>query len=246
MPAVLSPTHLLAVLQPWAEVAEPIHRRLADLIEAEPGHETLWVGCGSGRSVFWWAQRFESHVQGIDPDVRAIERAERTARAAGLLKVATFQSADPTDLPHEGAVFDLTIANLLYLPGADAERVIAECGRVARPMSAVAAIVPTWLSTPEPELAERVAALGLQPRFVMEWKGYCRQAGIVELTVVDPAPEGEWMVAGRVGTVVRGWRTARWSGVRFVLGREFRALRVLAVRRVLGISIVKGTRWPHA
>jgi len=42
----------------------------------------------------------------------------------------------------------------------------------------------------------------------------------------------------------RGWRVAKWRGVRFILSPEFRVLHRLAQQRVLGLSIIKGTRSP--
>jgi len=246
MPLPLSPASMMAVLQPWADVAEPIHRRLAQLVDAEAGQEVLWVGCGAGRSVLWWARRFQTHVQGVDADHRAIEKAERSSREAGLTGLATFQAADATDLPHEDRTFDLTIANLLCLTGIGGERAVAELGRVARPMSTVAAIVPTWLKTPNPDEARLIGSTGLEPHLLMEWKGFFRAAGIVELLVEEAAIDGGWIAEGRVGLLVRGWRAARWAGVRTVLSREFMTLRRLAHRRMLGLSIVKGTRWPHS
>ncbi len=236
----------MAVLQPWAEVAEPIHRRLARLVDAEPGQEVLWVGCGAGRSVLWWAKRYETHVQGVDAEQAAIESAERSSRDAGLASLATFQTADPGDLPHEDRMFDVTIANLLCVCDVDGAKVVAELGRVARPMSTVAALVPTWFSTPDPPDARIIESTGLQPRLLMEWKGFFRSAGIVELTVEEAASDGKWIADGWFGLLVRGWRAARWTGVRTVLSRPFLTLRKLARRRVLGLSIVKGTRWPHS
>jgi SAM-dependent methyltransferase len=246
MPPRLSPTALLAVLQPWAEVAEPIHRRLAQLAEAQTGQEVLWVGCGSGRSVLWWAQRFATHIEGVDPDHDAVDAAEKAARIAGLQRLATFQTAEPADLPHEVQVFDVTIANLLALPGADGAAVLKEAGRVARPMSTVMALVPTWLSTPDPEDARLLEAVNLKPQLVVEWKSFLRLGGVVELSVEEAAQDGGWIASGWVGLLIRGWRAARWAGVRAVMSREFRALRTLALGRVLGLSIIKGTRWPHA
>ncbi|NIM50031.1 MAG: methyltransferase domain-containing protein [Gemmatimonadales bacterium] len=241
----LSPTGLLAILQPWADVAEPIHRRLAQLADAEPGQEVLWVGCGSGRSVLWWAERFRTHIEGVDPDHNAIEAAERASRRADLASLVTFQTATPDDLPHEAQVFDVTIANLLYLFGTDGARILQEAGRVARPMSTVMALVPSWLSTPDPEDARLLGSLGLQPHLLVEWKSFFREAGIVELSVEDAALDGNWIAYGWIGLLIRGWRAARWVGVGMVLSREVRTLRSLARQRVLGLSIVKGTRWPH-
>ncbi|MDH3456099.1 MAG: class I SAM-dependent methyltransferase [Gemmatimonadota bacterium] len=245
MPARLSPTGLMAVIQPWADVAEPIHRRLAKLVDAEPKQEVLWVGCGSGRSVLWWAQRFETHVQGVDLDHQAIEMAERSVRDAGLARLATFQAIDAPELPHEAQVFDLTIANLLYLADTDGAQIVKEMGRVARPMSVVAAIVPSWLSTPEEPDVAAVKSLGLYPALLVEWKSYFRAAGVVELSVEDAASDGGWMSPNRIGSVARGWRAAQWAGVRAALSPEVATLRRLAQRRVLGLSMVKGTRWPH-
>jgi SAM-dependent methyltransferase len=236
----------MAVVQPWAEVAEPIHRRVAQLVDAESGQEVLWVGCGSGRSVLWWTGRFQTHVVGVDPDHDAIESAERAARDVGLSSLATFQTAEPADLPHESEVFDVTIVNMLYLPGADGESVMREAGRVARPMSTIAALVPSWLSTPDPEDVRLLESIGIRARLLMEWKSFFRLGGIVELSVEDAAQDGGWLGRGRLRLLVRGWRAAGWAGVRMVLGREFKVLRALAERRVLGLSLVKGTRWPHA
>lgn len=245
MPSRLPPTQLLAILQPWTEIAEGIHRRLAQITEPEPQHEVLWIGCGSGRSVLWWAERFGSHIQGVDPDQAAVDEAEVQARSAGLHTIVTFQTAVPTELPHEEQVFDITVVNLLHLLGFEGEAVLREVGRVARPMSAVVALAPCWLSTPDEVDREHMAALGLFPQLLVEWKNQFRLAGAVELSVEDAALDGRWIAQGLVRLVVRGWWAARWAGVRTMLSAEVRALRSLARRRILGLSIIKGTRWPH-
>jgi len=245
MPVRLSPTQFTTVIQPWAEVAEPIHRRLARLIDAEPGQEVLWIGCGAGRPVLWWTKRFETHVEGIDPDPKAIDAAEAAARETGLSRYSTFQTAMPTNLPHEAEVFDVTCADLLHLLGVDGSQVLQEAARVARPMSTVAALVPCWLSVPDPNDASLLASFGLVPQLLVEWKSAFRLAGIVEITVEDSALDGKWIAQGGFGTLVRGWWAARWAGVTSVLSPEFKALRAMAQGRVLGLSIIKGIRWPH-
>ena len=245
MPTGLASAKFIAILQPWAEIAEPIHRRLAQVVDAAAGQEVLWVGCGGGRSALWWARRFQTHVQAIDPDGGATDTAEHTAREAGLAALTSFQQSELRDLPHEAGVFDLTVADFLSLrtEEGDGEHLIAELARVARPMSTVAALVPCWLSTPSDADAAAIAALGLHPAVLMEWKSFFRNAGVVELAVEDAAQNGQWIAPGWVGLVLRGWRAARWAGVRTVLGTNTRTLRRLAQRRVLGYSIVKGVRW---
>lgn len=241
----LSPSELLTILQPWAEVAAPIHDRLARFADVPPESETLWVGCGAGRSVLWWAARFPAHVVGVDPDGVAIEAAEATSRTAGLDARVNFQTAAADDLPHETDVFDLTIVNVLQLRSADGRVVFTQVARVARPGSVVVALVPTWLRTPSEDEARRVRALGIHPRLLMEWKTSLRDAGLVELAVVDAAQDGGWIADGWLGLLLRGWRVSRWRGVRAVLGRNLRTFRRLAVTRALGLSLVRGVRWPH-
>jgi SAM-dependent methyltransferase len=245
MPPNISPAKLVAILQPWAEVAEAIHRRLAQIVDAATGQEVLWVGCGGGRSVLWWARRFDTHVQGIDPDGGAMDTAEETARNAGLGQLTSFQPGEMGDLPNEEGVFDLSIADFLSLRSSagDGAELIKELGRVARPMSTVAALVPCWLSTPQEADIAAVSALGIHPSLLVEWKSFFRNAGIVELIVEDAAQDGRWIAQGWLGLLLRGWRAAGWAGVRLVLGRELRVLRRLAQRRVMGYSIVKGVRW---
>jgi ubiquinone/menaquinone biosynthesis C-methylase UbiE len=245
MPTRLSPAALLAILQPWAAVAEPIHRRLAQLADAEPGQDVLWIGCGAGRSVLWWAERFQTHIEGVDADQVAIDVAERAVRQAGLARFATFQTAVPADLPHEARVFDVTVVQMLQLPDADGAAVMREAARVARPMSAVVAVVPSWLSAPGELEARQIAALRIKPLMLVEWKRFLREAGVVELSVEDAAADARWLAVGWLGLLLRGWRAARWSGVRFVLSRPFRVLRAMALRRMLGLSLIRGTRWPH-
>ena len=245
MPRRLNSTTLLSILQPWSEVAEPIYRRVARLADAEPGRETLWIGCGAGRSVLWWCERFKTLTEGIDPEPEAIEEADNSARREGLTKLTTFQVADPTDLPHENQVFDTVVVHVLHLPSPKGREVIGEAGRVARPMAPVIAIAPSWLQTPSVKDVAAVESLGMSPQLAVEWKGFFREAGIVELSVEAAAGEGRWILQNTLALIVRGWRAAGWSGVRTVMGRSVRALRRLARKRVLGLSVIKGTRWPH-
>jgi ubiquinone/menaquinone biosynthesis C-methylase UbiE len=196
--------------------------------------------------VLWWTERFGTHVEGTDPDPVAIDQADKAARATGFQRLATFQVTEATNLPHEEQVFDVVVVNFTSLGGGDGSKIMSEAGRVARPMATVMALVPTWLSSPEPADATLLEATGLTPQLLVEWKNYFRQAGIVELSVEEAAQDAGWIASGWVNLVARGWMAARWRGVRAVLSREFRTLRSLALRRVLGLSIIKGTRWPHS
>lgn len=236
---------LLRALQPWHEVDEGIHRRILQVVDAKPEQEVLWIGSGSGRGVLWWANRLNARVHGIDPDPESIERAEATVRELGLASRVTLQVGNPEDLPHESQAFDLVIIHMLYLPGADAVKVVREAARVVRGYGVVAGVVPTWSSRPSPLDAERLGALGIHPFLLVEWKQFFREAGLVELVAEDAALDGSWISQQWPWVVMSAWRAGGWSAVRSVLSRPVFTLARLARRRILGLSILKGTRWPH-
>lgn len=241
----LSPSVLLTVLQPWTEVVEPIYKRVAQMIDADDWGETLWVGCGSGRSVLWWVQKFSSITQGLDPDPEAVESAEARVRGTDLAKFVTFQVADPSNLPHEDHVFDSVVVHTLYMRGVDMEAVLDEAVRVLRPRGNVVVIAPSWLQTPRKQDEKLIDSLGFSPQLTVEWKGCLRDSGAVELTVEEAAKDGKWFAPGLLSLVVRGWHASGWIGARTMLSREVLALRRLVRKRVLGLSILKGARWPH-
>ncbi len=245
MPIRLTPSILLTALQPWTDVVEPLYKRVAQLADANDGGETLWIGCGSGRSVIWWSQKFKTITQGLDPDADAIESAEERVRGTDLARNVTFQVANPVNLPHEDHVFDTVVVHLLYLRNAEWETVLREAVRVLRPMGSIVVIAPSWLQTPQDADAALIESLGFSPRVTMEWKGHLREAGAVELAVEEATRDGVWFATGLFSLVVRGWHAAGWAGSRSMLSREVWALRRLARKRILGLSIVKGARWPQ-
>jgi SAM-dependent methyltransferase len=245
MPFKLTRSVLLTALQPWTEVVEPIYKRVAELTDANSDGETVWIGCGSGRSVLWWTQRFDTMTHGLDPDPKAIEGAEERVRGTSLSGRVTFQQADPSNLPHEDQVFDTVIVHMLYLQCDDGEQILREAVRVVRPLGSVVVIAPSWLQTPKDSDARLIESLGFAPRVTMEWKGYLRDAGAVELTVEEAAKEGHWFAQGFFSLIIRGWHAAGWGGAWSMLRREIWALRRLTRKKILGLSIVKGARWPH-
>ena len=53
--------------------------------------------------------------------------------------------SDPTDLPHEDAVFDTVVVHMLHLPSPDGKGILREASRVARPMGTVRG-VKRWVA----------------------------------------------------------------------------------------------------
>ncbi len=243
MPTTVSSAHFLTILRPWGAVSEPTYKRMGQLLDVDPGHEVLWIGTGSARSVMWWAERFKTHIVGLDPESDSVEVAEAAARAAGFANQIAFQVAPAHDLPYEEDVFDLVVINALSLLGHDYKAIIREAGRVARPGASVVALVPSWQREADPADAALLSQrLRFTPQLVVEWRRWFREGQIGDLAVEDVAPNSHWIETHFVGLIVRGWRVARWRGIRFVLSDGVRTLRQLVHQRVLGLSIIKGTR----
>ncbi len=238
----LSPAAVLALVQP-RPAEESIQRRLVILADVQPANATLWIGVGTGTSALWLAERLRSPVEGITPDPALVERAEAAARARGIGALATFQLADPAELPHEPAMFDFTVINLMHLPWSDGDRALREAGRVAKPLTTVVTIAPVWLGEPTRAEARAVRGLGVHPRRVIEWKDAVRSGGMVELEVEEAARDGEWVTQSRLAIAARGWHEWGWAGLRAAANRRIRVLQRLARRRTLGLVIIKGTRW---
>jgi len=237
---------LVTILQPWDEIAEPLHRRLVHVLDPSPEWDTLWVGAGAARSALWWAKRVGGHVAALDPRPAAVEWAERAARSSGLSRRVTLQAGWADDLPHETDVFDLIVLSLLLQPRVDAGEAMRQAARVVRPRRPVAALVPTWSGTPPEGPAADLARLGIHPRFLVEWKATLRDAGFVELTAEAIAPDGRWLASGWIGVLLRAWRAAGVRAVSGMLAREIRALRALVRTRALGASLITGVRWIDA
>jgi hypothetical protein len=104
-----------------------------------------------------------------------------------------------------------------------------------------------------------VAHLGARPMILVEWKQLLREAGVVDLTVEDwsdapspfrpsaggPFPDFAEIFTWRekVGILRRALKRWGWRGVRGALVREREIHRLLTRERVLGLTMIKGTRW---
>jgi len=233
---------LASALQPWADVAETLHRRLLHFADHEEGWEILWVGAGAARAATWWVSR-GGQAAAVDPNPAAVAWAERAVRAAGAGAHLTLQVGRADDLPHTDAVYDLVITALGFDPGVDVVEAVAQAARVVRPLRPVLLAVPIWAGTPDPRAEPSLAALGLHPRFLTAWKQVARDAGLVEVTAGAASTDGRWLAEGTVGPLARAWQGAGLEGVRTLLSAPVRTLRRLVRRRAIDLAMVRGVRW---
>jgi SAM-dependent methyltransferase len=256
------PTHLdLARLAPrrlLSSATDDLYRHLARLVELGPDAEFLVVSCGRGLTAQFLAETTGATGAGVDPDPALIEVASARAREAQLTGRLHYEVAPLEDLPYQDAVFDLAIGEIGVAAAEDMAAAVRELARVTRPMGTVILIQFTWTGGSDAERRESVAsALGVHPHLLVECKQLLRDAGVVDLYVEDWTDVGSGRHPGPLGVLVEGgtlrdratilwraWRAWGWPGVQLALrsGSDLRGL--VTHERILGLSVIKGTKWP--
>ncbi len=111
-------------------------------IDIQPGQTILDVGCGPGSLDRWLAR----HTNGANPitsvDINGyfLREAAVMAAAEGLSDIITFGPGNAEDLPFDDAAFDVVMSHTV-MEECDAEKMLAEMIRVAKPGGKVAVMV---------------------------------------------------------------------------------------------------------
>src|SRR5690242_7443546 len=112
---------------------EAAHRQLVDQADVAPGHQVLEIGCGTGNlTLLIKSVQPRADVVGIDPDPKALGRAERKAEARGL--AVRLDRGFAGELPYADASFDRVLSALMlhHLPPDEKKRTLGEVRRVLR------------------------------------------------------------------------------------------------------------------
>ena len=234
---------------------EELYRHVARLVELGPEREFLVVPCGHAVTTEFLARTTGATGAGVDPDAELVERAVERAKEAGLASRLHYEAAPLEDLPYQDAVFDVAIGEIGLAAAEDVQAAVRELVRVTRPLGSVVLIQLVWTGNVTPERREAVAEhLGLRPLVLVEWKQMLREAGVVDLHVEDWADAAarrggarglaDFLSLRTLGAML--WRAGRqwgWRGVRAALARDRQVRALLTRERVLGLSLIKGTRW---
>ena len=130
---------LLPIYDPLATLmgADKYYTMAVDWLELAPGQRVLDIGCGTGTFAVRIRQlRPGVAVVGLDPDPRALARAARKAKRAGV--EVHFERGFSDQLPYADASFDCVSTNILsLLPHEEKEVTLREVRRVLRPGGAL-------------------------------------------------------------------------------------------------------------
>lgn len=239
---------------------EALYRKIALLTELGEGRELLDAACGRGLTTAFLATNYHIDATGLDFDPALVLEAEQRARTLGLGGRVTFQHAELDDLPFQDEMFDVSIGEIglgaYFQPGP----AIRELARVTRPMGSVVLVQLVWTGNVDDGRREiLVQHLGARPMMLVEWKQLLREAGCVDLRVEDwsdyaapfrPAVTGPFhdiaeifTLGQKVAILRRALQRFGWRGVRGAIVREQEIHNLLSRERVLGLSLVIGTKW---
>ena len=109
-------------------------RRLIEQADLTPGQRVLEVGCGTGTLLIDIGRRHPAvDLVGLDPDPKALARADRKAHRAGVRVRLDRGFSD--ELPYEESSFDRVLSSFMYhhVPGGEKLAMFREIHRVLKP-----------------------------------------------------------------------------------------------------------------
>lgn len=127
---------------------------LLDAAHLEPGETVLEVGCGTGVLDRWLAHRTSgaNRIVGMDVNRFLLREATALVRQEGLEHIITFQEGNAEAMPFPDDNFDVAMSSTV-IQRVDADRMLAEMVRVAKPGGRVAVVghahdMSRWVNLP--------------------------------------------------------------------------------------------------
>ncbi|KGK99748.1 ubiquinone biosynthesis methyltransferase UbiE [Methanococcoides methylutens] len=166
--------------------------RLAELCQVNKDSKVLMVGCGTGFSACFVAQRFGCSVVGVDIAEVSIRKAKERAKSLGLGERVEFRMGDAYDLPFEPDTFDVVITEFVaqFL---DTNRAFREFVRVLKPGGMVGINEMYMDADIPPSIAEEIleaehifgeiTQLPFSLPSPEEWKQWLEKAGLSDVQV---------------------------------------------------------------
>jgi SAM-dependent methyltransferase len=239
---------------------EALYRQIALLTDLQPGMDVLDAACGRGVSTAFLATNYGIDGHGVDPDEALVAEAEQRTRVRALEDRLHFQCAPLDDLPYKDGIFDVAIGEVGLALSVDPGRAIRELARVTKPLGSVVLVQLIWTGHVDAERRDiLVRHLGARPMLLVEWKQLLRDAGVVDLHVEDWSDQSSpfrpssgapfhdlakiFSLRQKMSILRRALNRWGWRGVRGAIVREQEIHGLLTRRRVLGLTLIRGSKW---
>lgn len=121
--------------------------RLLAALDIQPGSRVLEIGCGSGHTACYLAERFHCQVTAVDLSAGMIAAARQRVTKAGLQAQVRCETADIAGLPFAEHSFDYVIVQAVLM-FVDKARALTEIQRVLKPGGQFGAIEFAWHQPP--------------------------------------------------------------------------------------------------
>jgi len=164
-------------------------KELIGLCGVDEGSYVLEVGCGTGATSRYLAQKVGCRVLGVDIRPTMIEQARERAARAQVQDRAEFRVADATHLPFEDATFDVVLVESVTTFIVDKVAAIREYARVVKPGGCVGLNEEMWHQTPVPtEIVEYAAQTWDVQAEILTLEGWAELLEASGLTVETASP----------------------------------------------------------
>jgi ubiquinone/menaquinone biosynthesis C-methylase UbiE len=160
-------------------------RELIDLCPINENSCVIDIGCASGKTACYLAQRYDCNVLGVDILPAMVERAKERARAEGVAGRVEFKVGDAQNLPLGDDLFDVVLGEFITGLVDDKAGAISEYVRVAKPGGMIGLNEATWLKAPPPQeiIGFLAGAVGFKEAlFTVEgWKELLERSGVKQI-----------------------------------------------------------------
>jgi ubiquinone/menaquinone biosynthesis C-methylase UbiE len=160
-------------------------RELIDLCLVNENRRVIDIGCASGKTACYLAQRYGCNVLGVDILPAMVERAKERARAEGVTGKVDFMVGDAQKLPLKDDLFDVVVGEFITGLVNDKEGAVKEYVRVAKPGGMIGLNEATWLKAPPPQeiIGFLARAVGFKEElFTPEgWKELLERSGVKQI-----------------------------------------------------------------
>ncbi|MBV9737409.1 MAG: class I SAM-dependent methyltransferase [Candidatus Eremiobacteraeota bacterium] len=141
-------------VMPFSALYRADLNRVADALQI--GRDDLFIdlGCGSGGTGIWIAERTGASLVGVDFSAVATENATELAQRRGISKRANFVTADATQTGLSTGIAD-AVACIEVVMFSDASRVLAEISRLLKPAGRAVVIAAEAITDDAPPIVAR-------------------------------------------------------------------------------------------